>query len=174
MVSNPAQETQAQSGNSPASVDKSTGEIVESKRPFSDAELRNLNSFEGIRSLLGDAIADATEMGNGFAILDSEGKSRLVGVPTVFLHWTFNSGDQGEFVSALCVTTDSSGSITGKYVVNDGSTGIYQQLREYTDDKHVTQGLFAPKGLRRSDYTVEVNGKDIEATTFYVDTSPVA
>lgn len=175
MVTEPTSKAQGNGANSPATVDKSTGEIVESKRPFSDAELRNLDSIEGIRALLGDQIAQATDMGNGFAILDSKGKSRLCGVPLVFLHWSFNQGDNGEFASALVVQTDNTGAVVGKYVVNDGSTGIYQQLREYTDDKQTNRGLFAPRGLRQSDYTTtDDKGNEIAATTFYIDTSPVA
>lgn len=156
-------------------VNKGTGEITESKRPFSDAELRNLTTLDGVRALLGDQIAQASDFGNGFAILDANGKARLVDVPLLFLHWTFNKGDMGEFVSALVVQTDKMANVVGKFVLNDGSTGIYRQLRDITTDTGMDRGLFVANGLRRSDYTfVDEDGTEKPATTFYIDMTPAA
>jgi len=158
-------------------VDPKTGEIVKAtKQPFSDDELRALEGLDSIKGLLGDKIGDATDLGSGFAVLDTDQKRRLVGVPLLFLFWGFNKGDQGDFVSAHVVQTDMRGQVVGKFIINDGSTGILNQLREYTNRTGSMQGLFAPKGLRASDYTYtdEKTGEDKPATTFYIDTSPAA
>ena len=153
-------------------VNPSTGEIT--KRPFSDDELRNIESLDSLRALLGDKIGQATDLGSGFAVLDSDDKRRLVGVPLMFVFWTFNDGDNGEFVSAHVVQFDRAGKINGKFIINDGSTGILAQLKEYSERTGSQRGLFVEKGLRASDYRVEIDGKEQPATTFYIDTTPAA
>lgn len=157
-------------------VDPVTGEIVKaSKQPFSDEELRNLNSLDSVKALLGDKVATASDLGSGFAVLDTDQKRRLVGVPLLFLFWQFNNGKQGDFVSAHVVQYDPRGQIVGKFVINDGSTGIMEQLREFTNRTGQSQGMFAERGLRASDYTyTDDDGIDKPATTFYIDTSPAA
>src|SRR5438270_347349 len=67
-------------------------------------------------------IMSAAELGNGWAVLGSKEKGRLVGVPFLVLSYSMNDGDNGEFVSAQVVTN------TERLILNDGSTGIYQQL----------------------------------------------
>lgn len=160
-------------------VDPVTGEIVKAQRqPYSEEELRNLNSLESIKALLGDTqVTQAADLGSGFALLDTEGKRRLVGVPVLFLFWTFNKGTQGsaEFVSAHVVQTDNLGNVVGKFIINDGSTGIYQQLKDFTARTGQSKGLYAARGLRASDYTFTNDaGQDQDATTFYIDTSAPA
>ena len=156
-------------------VDTKTGEVTQVKRPFSDNELRNLTSLDSIRALLGDKIGTATDLGSGFAVLSDEQKRRLVGVPCIFLFWNFNTeGKFGTFVSAHVVTLDGAGQVKDKFIINDGSTGIRQQLEEYTERTGESRGMFVPNGLRASDYTYTDpdDGKDKPATTFYIDTAP--
>jgi len=155
-------------------VNPSTGEIV--KRPFSDEELRNLDSLDSIKALLGDQVGNATDLGSGFVVLDKESKRRICGVPLLFLFWQFSEGigEKGEKVTAHVVQLGADGSVVGKFIINDGSTGVYEQLKEYTARTNAFKGLFVPKGLRASDYTTTINGHDQEATTYYIDTSPAA
>lgn len=107
-------------------------------------------------------------IGDGFALTDN--KDQFIGAEMIFLKWIFSEGDfidaqTGEkrgFVSARVVTR------AGKFVINDGGSGIYEQLRMFTQDREGQQGgLVARKGLRRSDYVNEYGN----ATTFYIDTS---
>lgn len=155
-------------------VNPVTGEIE--KRPFTDDELRNVESLDSLRALLGDQIGQATDLGSGFAVIEkSDDKRRLVGVPLMFVFWTFNKGDNGMFASAHVVQFDRAGKIVGKWIVNDGGTGIYAQLSEYTQRTGSNKGLFVEKGLRASDYTFTGDdGEDHDATTFYIDTTPAA
>jgi hypothetical protein len=101
-------------------------------------------------------------------------KSKLIGVPCVFVSWTFSEGDHGEFVSARVVV--DRGNAIEKVVINDGSTGICEQLRQINNDG-APQMMYAPRGLRKSEYTALVPDpktgemKETRATTFYVDTS---
>jgi hypothetical protein len=134
----------------------------------------------------GDAFADALALakeiygeesvqlasdaiGDGFALTDN--KDQFIGKPCIFLKWTFSQGDfidpktkeKREFASIRVVTPG------GKYVINDGSTGICDQLRQFTMENFGRQGgLISARGLRRSDYEHPEYGS---ATTYYIDTS---
>jgi len=86
-------------------------------------------------------------------------KDELIEVPFIVTKWKFHDGNFGQYVSALILTdTDQ------KLVLNDGSTGIYAQLKAVTDETGKSENLLAPKGLRRSDY--EMNGR--AARTYYL------
>lgn len=111
-------------------------------------------------------IMSAAELGNGWGVLGSKEKGRLVGVPLLVLSYNMNDGDNGEFVSMQVVTN------TERLIVNDGSTGIYQQLKDLSEDGE-TRAIYCKHGLRRSDYTYTdpKTKEEKEATTFYLDTS---
>lgn len=111
-------------------------------------------------------------IGDGFALTDN--KDIFIGVPTIFLKWTFSKGDyidpetgeKRDFASCRVVTPN------GKFIINDGGTGIAEQLRQFSADNFGRQGgLVAQKGLRKSEYFKEGIG---DATTYYIDTSAVA
>jgi hypothetical protein len=137
----------------------------------SSAQLSDIASFDDAlklaREMYGEAavVAAADVIGDGFKLLDN--KDQLIEVPFLALAWDFHQGDHGEFVSLKVVTRDGL-----KFVVNDGSTGIRDQLMQYSADKNQYGGLFCMKGLRRSDYTYEdENGEEKAAKTYYIDTS---
>lgn len=157
---------------------KETGtvEIVTQAPKWDDDTLRSVTDFEAALQLakqeFGGVDVASEEMGDGFTLLGAADKIRLIGVALMFLRWEFHLGDQGEFVSAHIVTKDN-----GRYIINDGSTGIRAQLWAYTE-KHKRQGaLYVEKGLRKSDYMVELPDpktgemREQPATTFYIDTA---
>lgn len=151
---------------------------------FDEDALRDLDSFDAAialtREKLGAEIVAASDViGNGFSILNGDDKTQLVGLPCMFMGWTFNLGDQGEFVSATVVAKAAGGGLI-KAIVNDGSTGIYQQLQSYTASTGKQGGLAARNGLRASRYFYDESDGTIykeggpgrkAATTFYIDTS---
>lgn len=142
---------------------------------FDDEALSNIESFDDALALLaeeGIAIDMADEkLGNGFAIISDKGI--LCGVEFLLLSWQFNQGDKGEFVSCNLVAKMPGQKTPSKFVLNDGSTGIREQLKQYTKKTGKTAGLYVKHGLRRSDYTYEdqATGENSAATTFYLDTS---
>lgn len=148
-------------------IDKTPGDVVATERMrLSDDDLRSFQTLSEAFGSLGVAVEDYSESyGSGFTVLDSDDKNRLVKVPFGILEWRFNDGDQGEFVSAVLMTEDGA-----KYVINDGSTGIYEQLKKVTadrkergaDDYAATHALLVKKGLRRSDYDTDASGKPVE------------
>jgi len=147
-------------------------EIV--RRPqYSAQDMREIQSFDDALALMteqGIAVEDATEaIGDGFVLL--EDKNKLSGVPCLFMTWSFSDGEFGEFVAARVIAKLDNGSIA-KYVVTDGSTGIYEQLRDFTKE-HGGEivGLKVMGGLRPSTYDKEIDGKMTKATTFYIETS---
>jgi hypothetical protein len=135
---------------------------------YDATELRGISSFEDAQALVkeryGDILDVEKEMGTGFKVLNGPDKDRLVGTRFIILSMDFNEGDMGPFVSFLAVTEDNQ-----KFVVNDGSTGLYKQLEEYALRGGKPGGLYVPGGLRRSDYETEVGGKMTKASTYYLN-----
>jgi len=141
--------------------------------PLTDQEMYELVNFDDIyEALLSKGeVGSSAELGDGYTML--EDKNKLVDVPTLFVQWKFITsdkyGDESEFVVAHVATKEAG--VTRRFVIVDGSTGINTQLRTYTNRNQGRQsGMLSVKGLRRSDYKVEVEGKFIEATTFYINT----
>lgn len=149
-------------------------EIMPIKQPrlFTDETLAAIDSFDAVLALVqsqGLATANASDLGNGFVLLANKDKPKLVGVSFVILDWRFNDGDHGEFVSMMVLTKDGK-----KYIVNDGSSGIYENMKTLTrklnDGRAVT---YVPKGLTQSDYFFDETQPDgtvkrKPATTFYL------
>jgi hypothetical protein len=165
--------------------------------PFSTEQLAKLDSVNDVMALMeetygGTISAHETEyLGDGFRLAKEEDKRRLCGVPLLFIEWRFNESDYGDvpYVSAKAIQFDGdTGKVTGKWILNDGSTGVATQLREFTVKTGRTGGLGVRRGLRVSDYptdaktgtplskadhrTLVQEGKPVgKGTTFYLDTS---
>lgn len=167
--------------------------------PFSRKELSSIHSFEDALRLAADtyggvvAAHEAEDLGDGFRLATEEDKKRLVGVPLMLLDWTFREGDYTDQYVSIMAVAQMEGGVIGKYIINDGSTGIRVQLREYQDETGRTGGLMVRNGLRMSEYPVNMEdgetkgmpfkskqeyrhhvaqGKKVgEARTFYLDTS---
>lgn len=156
-------------------VKKNELEKAEGKLHWSDTDLLNIQTEADALALLqevGYTVEEADKaIGNGFAILPTDHKGRLEGLPLLFLSWRFSCGDMGEFVSALVLAPTQNG--VEKWILNDGSTGIYNQLKAYSENTGRYGGLRVKRGLRRSDYTYTdpQTGNEKPATTFYLDTS---
>lgn len=171
--------------SAPENVNTTTGEVVDAIPLPDDATLAALDTIGAVRDLIGPDVSRASDLGSGFAILENH--DALIGKPCIFLFWQFRPGDYSEdYVSAHVVSFDpADGKITGKYIVNDGSSGIRDQLRGLGTSK----GLVAERGLRKSEYqycescsAVVSKGDDshgkghkvIPASTYYIDTTAVA
>lgn len=158
-------------------TENSSTEIVNARSMINDQVLASVDGFESALAALDAAglrYQGMDEFGTGFVLAD---KSALVGVPFVIMEWRFNAGDfDGGFVSAACVTQDGR-----KVIINDGSTGIRDQLLMVTTQR-VAQGNEAPQnglvvygGLTVSNYTyTDEKGKQIPATTYYLSDNPPA
>jgi hypothetical protein len=142
-------------------------------RRFTTENLRAIRSFDDLQALVESrpdiVVANASDFGTGFSILDTKDKASLVGEYLAILDWRFNNGDQGEFVSAEVLVRNGN----RKFVLNDGSTGICQQLK---DIQHANGGetclLIVPRGLRVSEYDyVDAGGNTSKARTYYIDYS---
>jgi hypothetical protein len=153
-------------------------EVVRQGSIFDEDTLRNLSSFDQALDLFQntpDGIVTADqEMGDGFTVLETGKKRRLIDVPLLFMEWEFYKGDYGdnsEFVAARVLAKFEGGGL-GKYILNDGSAGIFRQLKAYTEKTGRRSGLIARNGLRVSDYEyTDDNGNTAPASTFYIDVS---
>lgn len=149
--------------------------IVKSSN-WDEETLRGITDFDAAIALMqqtegGVTVADQV-LGDGFALLDSGRKGILEGVPLLFMEWTFNEGNFGTFVSARVVARNPDGGVS-RYIINDGSTGIAEQLANYTKRTGLQSGLLVKNGLRVSQYEYEdpETGKLTPAETYYIDTS---
>lgn len=131
------------------------------------AEVLREMSFDEIAGLFEGRTVDVTDVVESDAlgeVLNGEGKDKLIGEAFFILDWRFNTGDQGEFVSLRVVTKRGV-----KYIVNDGSTGIFAQIQKAATK--VDGGIACRHGLRRSDYTyTDQKGAERPASTYYIDT----
>lgn len=148
--------------------DKSSAVDVASPR-VSEGQLADIASFDDALALVQDVFggqvveADKT-LGTGFAVL--EDKNRLIGVAFIAVRIDIHpDGDHGPFTSLHVVTQDGR-----KYIINDGGTGIHEQVRELYIRKPDLVGLplLVRQGLRRSDYIHPEHGASV---TFYLNTS---
>lgn len=125
-------------------------------KTFTDDDLRSLTTFDQALALTeqthGEVVDAERELGNGFRVLDSRDKMKLVGVPILLMDWTFNDGNFGKFVSVYLASRNEDGSM-GRWILNDGSTGIATMLAEYTQKTDRRGGLIVRGGLRFSEYT---------------------
>lgn len=117
------------------------------------------------------------DFGDGFKVVTKDAKNLLVGKGFFALGWRQFTSDKfagAQGVALYVITTDGTNE---KFCIIDMSTGIAKQIREeiapLTDG-----GVLVPNGLTRSDYTttININGEDkeIQGTTFYLDTSVAA
>lgn len=158
-------------------------EIV--RRNPSIEQLKAITSFDDVKALALELNADvvsSVELGDGFTLLDTKDKRLLVGKPLMILTWNFSLGDIGEFVTARALVQEPNGSY-GKYIINDGSSGIYEQLKRISEANPNAGVVTAVRGLRVSEYKVPVEVTDQEtgetttvmkeSTTYYIDTAAV-
>lgn len=96
-------------------------------------------------------------------------KEQLVGKTFIITDWV--EKDTGQYDNPFVivhVTTPTDEHL----VFTDGSTGIRDQLNTYLAKMGGTkQPIYVPKGLRVSNYIYhdELSGKDIPATTYYIN-----
>jgi len=156
----------------------SAAEVAVRNGGFTADELRELSSFEDVQALFashGIKVVDAAdEIGDGFILLDNDDKPKFEGREMLILSWHFAEGDfkredgtKSEFVAVRFVSPEPTGGM-GKYVLTDGGTGIYEQLKGYTVRSGVASGMFLKKGLRVSRYANEYSDDNV---TCYLDLS---
>jgi hypothetical protein len=128
-------------------------------------------------------VVDLTEYGDGLEIIGKDGISEdtLLGVPFVIFDARFHPGSYGDsFLSLSIATLDAKGDITGRFVLNDGSTGIRQQWARIAGELPEGALFFVKRGLRKSEFlysesagrvvTAEDGFKDaIPACTYYLN-----
>lgn len=142
-----------------------------------NATLRGLTDLDSVLRFLESeygGVADVAEhIGDGFAMVDDKGQ--LVGREMVLIHWKFNessykdaSGVAVPFVFVRAMTRDGQ-----RVMFVDGSSGVRDELLEFSSRTGQFGALHLHRGLRRSDYeyTDPITGAISPATTFYLDTS---
>jgi hypothetical protein len=98
-------------------------------------------------------------------------KATLVGKEFVIVHVKFYTGTYGPAVALLCFLREGN----RRVVINDGSSGLFQQVKGMVERTGRMGGFYAPKGLRVSTYDyqpVDFDGNPIgnpkPARTYYL------
>lgn len=133
------------------------------------ADYRNIkngdDALELARRIAGGNVATIaeTELADGFDVLPTDQKDELVHVPFVIMEWNFYEGEFGEAVALRLVTNAGR-----KWIVNDGSTGLRDQLKGLG----ASRPIVVPDGLRVSRYTYDDGkGNQRPASTYYLSTA---
>lgn len=119
---------------------------------------------------LGIQVTNASDYGDGFALLDDKDKGRLVGVPFICVNARVANGSFGDFSILHIITKNND-----KIILTDGSTGIHHQVQRH--GRGVFVGLMCENGLTVSEYdydvidpkTGELTGEKRPAKTYYID-----
>jgi hypothetical protein len=133
-----------------------------------DAGSREVESFDEVRELI-EADPSSVAVVDDYQKLDD--KSQLVNVAFFINRWWFTEGDMGDFAVMRCVVSRpvlTPAGETDKVVVTDGSTGIFAQLRKFTQKTQRTGNLLVRHGLRVSQYTADTESGPKMAETYYL------
>jgi len=98
-------------------------------------------------------------------------KATLVDKEFVIVHTKFYEGTYGPTVALLCFLREGN----RRVIINDGSTGLFQQVKGMVERTGRMGGFYAPKGLRVSTYSYQPvdfdgnpMGNPIPASTYYL------
>lgn len=170
---------------------------TESKSVYTPGQFSSVKSFSDALKLATTVHGSVVET-NAVRVMRIEDKKRLVGLPLILMEWStlWSEENDRDYVSALVVVlereegTDESGKKieekTSKWILNDGSTGIYKELTAYTENTGLSGGVVCRAGLRVSEYFIDPttrkpltrlqvaqykkDGRPMEdASTFYLD-----
>ena len=155
-------------------VDTSTGEIIPADLVASAKGVGDFvpKTYEDLEDFFANEGGLITFEGSAYMVID---KAKLEGVPFAIVDtriWHSTKYDN-DAMSIMLVTKDE---LDGRnhFVINDGSTGIMQQVLGAVERSGRKGGFACPNGLRSSTYDVEVTDpfegttKTIEATTYYI------
>jgi hypothetical protein len=127
-------------------------------------EVDNMDVNEYREWLRSEGIAiEEFDGGGEWELLGKDDKARLIDTPFVIARLRFNDtkkSKKGYFVSVCAYLQDGT-----KIVFNDGSTGICEQLKTYTEKHQRTTAIACPKGLRVSEYEWEDEDRDTGEVT---------
>jgi hypothetical protein len=141
-------------------------EVVKHSPLWTEDDLASINSFDDLATAMAEnnvTGVDVSDFGTGYAVLEDKG--RLVGVEFAILDWRFSVGDFGDMVTCYVLTKSGE-----KWIVNDGSTGIREQMAAIQTRMGGRKApIRCPKGLTVSEYTYEdAKGEKRPAKTYYL------
>ena len=124
--------------------------LAKSSLRFDDETLRAMTADSALSLSSAPLLDLSTVLGSGFRIATKNDKLALCGKRFMIVQWQQINGDKGLYTSLLVLTEDSQ-----KWVINDGGSGINQQVAAFKDHPGM---ILVNGGLRRSEYWM--NPKD--------------
>ena len=157
-------------------VDVSTGEIVAADVVAQAKGMGDFvpKSWEDMEEFFASEGGILTFEGSAYMVIEKE---KLVGQPFMIADvriWHSSKFDSD--VASVMLITKTPIDDRDHFVINDGSTGIFEQVTGMIARSGRKSGILCPNGLRASTYTKELIDpfepdappKQIEATTYYV------
>lgn len=139
----------------------------------------DINSVDDLDAYFADQGGIIEFKGSPFTLIRKEDKGMLEDRPftVVDTRW-YESKQYGNLVVAVMILTDEAINGENKFLFNDGSTGVRQQMEAMVTHTKRRGGFRCPRGLKPSNYKVwdktDLDGnpmegaKEIEATTYYI------
>lgn len=139
-------------------VSKATPKTVDA-----DINWAAITDLAAAREALGNVVDVSELLGDGSTFYTD--KSVFVGKPFLILDWRFivDEKTNREYVNVLVMGPNGD-----KARFNDGSVGVYQQIKSI-HEAHGKIGVQVKGGLRQSNYVKELeDGSRSDATTYYL------
>lgn len=138
------------------------GTAVESVRDWTGARSAT-EAIALVKEYYGDVVESSELPGNEFVQVKKE---ELIGKQFLILQYGFDTSEEysnQEYAWVRAILENNT-----RVYFSDGSTGVYAQLRKFYDETERDGGMLCRRGLRKSTYKVDVEGKETSATTFYI------
>jgi hypothetical protein len=134
-----------------ASKKTDLAKIEEFPDDIARAIAKGVNPFEAAmqeaQARYGEIVRASDVLGDGFTLIDDA--TPLIGQPFLLFDWKFLHGAyDGDFATMRIVTAAGT-----CYRYNDGGTGVFATLKDFSDRFGQTGGLYVGSGFRQSQYT---------------------
>lgn len=130
-----------------------TGDVEQQDVELSEDVVTNFDSFEQALSFFQNrtGVVNVGDVaGDGYVL--TRDKEVLLNIPLLLIDWKEleDPETQRRYASMRIITSDGR-----KFRINDGSTGIFQQLKQIRDKYNLTTGIAVPKGFFKSEYFID-------------------
>lgn len=173
-----------------AAEESKAAEVIRPESAFTPEMLDGITDFDSALALA-EQVHGEVVVSKGVRVADDRVKMSILGWPMILLEWVFLVSDKfgnkpREYVEMLVVVKNPETGEVSKWRMSDGSTGIYAQLRAYSDKTGRTGGVRVDQGLRVSEYKIDPKTREPlsraqvqqykshnmtmdDARTFYID-----
>ena len=143
------------------------GEVVQDSNtvtenlPAIQTDWRQINSWQDALNLPSGVMSSTHALGDGSVLITKDQLENVGEFIVLDWHEVIDKETLNEYLNVLVINTQGE-----KARFNDGSTGIAKQLRTY--EAEYGKIPLHCKGVHRSDYVTEIDGRKQSGTTYYL------